>query len=62
MQNELKPCPFCGEIPKVHYNEVLEMYTVECENKNCNIVCHTCLAIKKEYAIENWNRRVNNAE
>ena len=62
MQNELKPCPFCGGTPSVHYHEILEMYSVVCENENCNIVCHTSVCAKKEYAIENWNRRIDNAE
>lgn len=55
---ELKPCPFCGEMPIIHGGESGGYY-IECINGDC-----TCLPISwsyetKEKAIEAWNRRVN---
>ena len=54
MENELKPCPFCGKQPTI------EM----CWKNLCRIICddadHTasiCWCDSKQEAIEFWNRR-----
>lgn len=60
MPNELKPCPFCGEIPKI-MRDGFGYFKVKCTNVNCNILCTTMPCAREEYAIENWNRRVDNA-
>jgi Lar family restriction alleviation protein len=57
MQNELKPCPFCGG--KAEYiQEGCVIGRVRC--KECRI-SQTLLGTKEE-VISDWNRRVDNAE
>lgn len=53
--SELKPCPFCGEIPSLVKwgNE----WDVECLSVVCAIVPETGLYLTQEEAIEAWNRR-----
>ena len=51
---ELKPCPFCGNVPKIHKSEVelVEPF---------GIICYSCFivfigATEKE-VVERWNKR-----
>ena len=69
MQNELKPCPFCGG--KATVSKVPEglngsgLYVVGCnEDELCmgNINHFTMLFLTRRLAINSWNRRVENAE
>ena len=53
-ETELKPCPFCGEIPKLHRSNFSEKYRVRCEN-GCG--AETAPFGVKEKAILAWNRR-----
>ena len=51
---ELKPCPFCGEVP--------ERYTTMCGHaieSNCLIAHHTRDGYPKLVMIEEWNRRAD---
>ena len=63
MQNELKPCPFCGGEAVIRVNMGNE-YICPIHEKTCVIKPDTWLQadlpIKKQ--IKAWNRRVNNAE
>lgn len=57
---ELKPCPFCGGKAKLH-NEVfaefcVKVFYVQCTN--CGV--RTMKDGFTEYAVKDWNRRVNN--
>ena len=55
--DELKPCPFCGEIPKfIRYERG---WCVECRSNTCLIAPETPIFGTKEEAAEQWNRRVN---
>lgn len=63
MQNELKPCPFCGRKPIIeHWSSGGPMFMVKCNNPNCSVPVegyptgHHLPEVEKE-----WNRRVNNA-
>lgn len=55
MENELKPCPFCG-------GTNLTMVSCEGEHYAGCFTCHTCGpgGTSREEAIEAWNRRCNN--
>jgi Lar family restriction alleviation protein len=63
MPIELKPCPYCGNMPTITFWErVMEhgMWQVMC------ISCHTKPKVfgrgrTKERAIERWNRRADDA-
>lgn len=71
MQNELKPCPFCGGKYTVNLSDCSECSPCVDEPPCdcCNwvkhlIVCNGCGAASgmydtKEEAIEAWNRRAN---
>ena len=51
----LKPCPFCGNFPKIHRSNFSERYRVRCEN-GCG--AETAPFSTKEMAIKAWNRRI----
>jgi hypothetical protein len=55
----LKPCPFCGEQPKITEGETTEygvVRIVSCENNWCQIQpIADCLSL--EMSIEKWNTR-----
>lgn len=69
--NTVKPCPFCGSIPKIQQDdryprpkcERIDAYEVVCTNWACiiggvdNHYYRSC-----EEAIEVWNRRVKIAD
>ena len=59
-KNELKPCPWCGETPKVlrlNFTDSIE-YGVACLNMSCSIKpCSGCFDTTEEEAIEHWNTR-----
>ncbi len=63
---ELKPCPFCGGIPKMHMisqdffdtGTYTTGYSVFCQN--CR--CATEYELTQLEAIEAWNRRVDDGE
>lgn len=62
--NELKPCPFCGGEAGIHFHSELNEYYIS-EIDAVYIYCKHCDAttgpfLKKEVAIEAWNRRVDN--
>ena len=54
---ELKPCPFCGEIPKIYKR--VHFFVVECHNTKCQVMPETRIMDTKEKAAEAWNRRAN---
>lgn len=63
--NELKPCPFCGGDAKLVRRE--QKYGFYPSGGTYYIHCKNCLMTtqprcKKEYVIEAWNRRADNAE
>ena len=64
MQNELKPCPFCGgkaefvtTITRVVNDE--DFGYVRCMKKHC---CEQGVNTTKSTATRRWNRRVGNAK
>ena len=56
MNEELKPCPFCGGKAEIiiEYGTV----TVGCTNKECDITMGKAVFTDEE-AIQHWNRRAN---
>lgn len=54
---ELKPCPFCGGIPTMEYDDYFQGWIVVCENKKCRIRPMTDYHIKKGVVTREWNRR-----
>ena len=53
LNDELKPCPFCGKEPKINQSEFSHRYWVACEDCCClNKVFYT-----KDEAIKAWNSR-----
>ena len=59
MNNELKPCPFCGWRAFIGKTKSEHpYYWVYCGLENCSVNPKTKAFNRKEYAIEVWNRRV----
>lgn len=54
MSEELKPCPFCGEIPVILSNSFSQPFKVYCWE--CEIGQYQGFR-QEQYAIEAWNRR-----
>lgn len=58
MQNELKPCPFCGEEVKIVFSPYGRIYMVACSK------CGAIVSFKgnegKSDVRYAWNRRVDN--
>ena len=64
MSDELKPCPFCGELPVFEdYSEEGDgrLTVLECQSSNCHMRVQTSpgAATEKETMIEDWNTRAN---
>lgn len=61
MSEELKPCPFCGTVPKMGTSELMNgrpRYFVECEGNGCVMRAYTANDYETPLeAVEAWNRR-----
>lgn len=55
MNNELKPCPFCGEEATVWLCG--EGYLVECNNEICGCVYGSNITLTRDQAVKLWNKR-----
>ena len=57
LDEELKPCPFCGEIPEILKNYAT--YAVSCNAKipNCTTYPSTTYYYTSKEAIAAWNKR-----
>lgn len=71
MKNSLKPCPFCGGMPKMQTDtryprpkcEPKRAYEVVCQNPDCIIgFVDERYRLTEREIVALWNRRVNNAE
>lgn len=67
---KLKPCPFCGQEPKLQEDiryprpecEAKKAYEVFCVNKNCPICeADNFYSLSKEEAVRVWNKRADNS-
>jgi hypothetical protein len=54
MDEELKPCPFCGS--KAQYYGECDMVWIRCSNHDCRAE-RSCRSDKPEDAVKNWNER-----
>lgn len=54
MSDELKPCPFCGNVAAIWRDEKHGIYTVFCTD--CNAEIKVCFS--REAAVDAWNNRV----
>ena len=60
-ENKLKPCPFCGFRAFLEHHEH-RWFWIRCGLEDCAVNPKTKGYNKKEYAIEMWNRRVNDEQ
>lgn len=58
MNNELKPCPFCGGEAKMERYDSSLMY-IRCSNNKCLVDPKTVFCKSSEQAIRIWNTRFN---
>jgi Lar family restriction alleviation protein len=56
-KDELKPCPFCGELPAIHAQETTFSVTGEIWSILCNCEQAKATGRTKERLIERWNIR-----
>ena len=62
--SSLKPCPICGQIPRISKNEDTGDYHISCGASGRHAhEFHTVfvIALAKEVAIDAWNARAGNA-
>lgn len=62
MSEELKGCPFCGEIPNVWYPIMKTVYQIICSNEYCLVKPLGRHHSMKEAAIAAWNHRAGDGE
>lgn len=61
-KTSLKPCPFCGEIPKLECLESSNKYYYACVNINCPCSPSTYAHKNKGVVARAWNKRINTNE
>ena len=59
MQNELRECPFCGNLHVLLRNIEYECVDVSYKNMGCRGFTDYLQYGSRDEAIEAWNRRVN---
>lgn len=61
MNEELKPCPFCGGQASIHEKTeyIYTVYRVACGNTMCGCKPSTPFSQKKVNAISKWNTRAD---
>ena len=67
MYNELKPCPFCGCMPKYTYTQGWYGYSRDEGRLTCSI-CDVVMSVNGDYSekmayqhlVKKWNRRTTN--
>jgi Lar family restriction alleviation protein len=58
---ELKPCPFCGEKAYIIHEESDGLWEIGCHNQKCKLIVYTRDIYDKKEAIAAWNKRVKEA-
>lgn len=58
MNDELKPCPFCGGEAKIKRYDSFLVY-IKCGNSECFVSSETVFCRSIERAIHIWNTRPN---
>src|SRR3990167_4726774 len=56
MNDELKPCPFCGAPPKLTYQRNTDENWIACENDDCDVAPTAC-GPGIAQVTDSWNRR-----
>ena len=62
---ELKPCPFCGEVPMMDMYEgfYADNYYIICRNSDCEMnEVYTGMDKSPEVVAKKWNKRVSKGE
>lgn len=59
-ETKLKPCPFCGQMPKLRHYAVC--YDVACVNESCERQPRTYAWNYPETAIDEWNKLAEKQE
>lgn len=58
-EGRIRPCPFCGETPKVKEVKILNKKTFELKCRNIYCPSNITWAKSENEIISIWNRRVN---
>lgn len=64
MMGELKPCPFCGDMPETEHMPEIGGYFVSCENGECSVnpSANNGGVDSEEAAIVAWNIRASDQQ
>ena len=54
---EIKPCPFCGNVGELNYRDKTNTYIVECTCNSCVAYWISAKYDTKDEAIYEWNKR-----
>ena len=57
MPAEIKPCPFCGKLPRLSH--VGELFYIECVNLDCGLWPSTKALNSEGVIVALWNRRAD---
>ena len=61
MNEQLKPCPFCGSKAEIEHKRNLLTWIVQCSNQSCPASYMIGADYEtEEQAIDAWNRRATN--
>lgn len=55
----LKPCPFCGSLPRIERNNSTKKFWICCDNPKCAIQPSTDMHLSLAVIAREWNRRVS---
>jgi hypothetical protein len=57
MPAEIKPCPFCGKLPRL--SQFGELFYIECVNLDCGLWPSTKALNSEGVIVALWNRRAD---
>lgn len=56
----LKPCPFCGKVPKIILSDSVKKFRIiRCQNENCPASCVSVMDLSIKKLVKRWNSRTD---
>ena len=53
----LKPCPFCGTVPTLGFNDGCGLWEIQCESDDCFLLVNAS-GTHRQDTIDAWNTRI----
>lgn len=54
----LKPCPFCGKVPKIILSDS-KFHIIRCQNEKCPASCVSVMDKSIKKLVKRWNSRTD---